>query len=144
MKFDIEKVIVDPNKLIVGRKYFASLFLRDLKNLVEKGNKNRLNEFLCINLEGVPLNTKFGTATLWYPYEESICTYRPYKEAKFEWGNKKVIDKKNGKTYLVDGISLAVEGGLVHIELHSWENLGDFFLFYTWEDGTPCGEEVYQ
>ena len=150
--FDYSKIIVDPSKLVKGKKYYTGdsvvSLLKSIRNKETQifGKAKTLNErYLASQKLSERIQLGFTDSgfwySLWYPAEEK---YKPYDSSSIRLLHGYVIRKKDGKKMLISGYA-RLGDELLYIffkgDPHNYtpkEMLADF----TWEDGTPFGQEV--
>jgi len=129
-----EYVYVNTMKEAIAPYYLA--FLEDEYSL-KNGEKVNLFDFSYIKQIPIP-------------------KYKAYTEPNFNWIDKEIFDKKTGKIYIIKGF-LKI-GNLLFLHFKNVEKLKNsineddvsynnatlygLFKFYTWSDGTPCGELI--
>jgi hypothetical protein len=139
-KFDFSKIIVDPSKLIKGKRYYAADLIVEL---VRRYKDRTIRIFDKVKPLFSDENIKIAFAengnwySLWYPVEEK---YKPYAKLDIAWLGKTVKAKAGGKTTMISKITYSTRGEFVNLSNGIMFELGMMFEHYTWEDGTPFGE----
>ena len=149
--FDYSKIILDPSKLVKGKKYYVGdtivSLLKRFRNKETQifGKAETLDETYLNSWEaGERIQLGFTDSglwySLWYPAEEK---YKPYDNPGIQLIHEVVIRKRDGKKMAIDGYA-RLGDKLLYIlfrgDAHNYtpeEMLADF----TWEDGTPFGQE---
>lgn len=151
--FDYSKIIVDPSKLVKGKKYYvgdtAVSLLKRIRNKETRifYKTETIDETYLAPLD-LSERIQLGFTTngfwysLWYPAEEK---YKPYEKPNLAWLGKKVKakaewGKADGETAVIEKITYGVRGEFVNLSTGVMFTLGMMFDHFTWEDGTPFGE----
>lgn len=139
-KFDYSKIIVDPSKLVKGKRYYAGGLINDLVSHFKDGAIRIFDKVRPFwgNIE-VAFAENGMWYSLWYPVEEK---YKPYAKPDLAWLGKNVKAKAGGKTTMISKITYSIRGEFVNLSNGIMFTLGMMFEHYTWEDGTPFGEVV--
>jgi hypothetical protein len=138
-KFDYSKIIVDPSKLVRGKRYYAADSTVHLfRNFEDGGIRifDKVKHLFSDNME-VAFAKNGMWYSLWYPVEEK---YKPYAKLDLAWLGKNVKAKADGKTTTISKITYSTRGEFVNLSNGIMFELGMMFDHYTWEDGTPFGE----
>lgn len=142
-KFDYSKIIVDPSKLVKGKRYYAADSIAGLVRLFEEGTTkifDRVKPYWGKTEIAYIAYAENGMwYSLWYPVEEK---YKPYAKPDLAWLGKNVKAKAGGKTTMISKITYSIRGEFVNLSNGIMFTLGMMFEHYTWEDGTPFGEVV--
>lgn len=140
-KIDYSKIIIDPSKLIKGKRYYAADSIVRLVRLFKDGATSIFDKVkpLCSdeNME-IAFAENGMWYSLWYPAEEK---YKPYSKLDLAWLGKNVKAKADGKTAMISKITYSFRGEFVNLSDGIMFTLGMMFDHYTWEDGTPFGEK---
>jgi hypothetical protein len=142
-KLDYSKIIVDPSKLIKGKRYYAADSIVRLVRLFEEGATSIFDKvkplFSDENME-VAYAENGMWYSLWYPVEEK---YKPYDSPSIQMINEGVIRKRDGKKMDINGYA-RLDDKLLYIffrgDAHNYTP-EEMFDYFTWEDGTPFGEK---
>lgn len=146
--FDYSKIILDPSKLVKGKKYYAG---DSVLSLLKKIGNNETRIFgkaetLDVGYLASPrvserIQLGFTDSgfwySLWYPVEEK---YKPYAKPDLAWLGKNVKAKASGETTMISKITYSTRGEFVNLSNGIMFELGMMFEHYTWEDGTPFGD----
>ena len=138
-KFDYSKIIIDPSKLVKGKRYYAGDSIVHLFRHFEDGAIrifDRVKPLFSDNME-VAFAENGMWYSLWYPVEDR---YKPYAKHDVAWLGKNVKAKSDGKITVISKITYSTRGEFVNLSNGIMFGLGMMFDHYTWEDGTPFGE----
>lgn len=138
-KFDYSKIIVDPSKLVKGKRYYVADLSVDLIRRYEDGATRIFDKVRHFwgNMEVAYADNGIWYS-LWYPAEEK---YKPYAKPDLAWLGKNVKAKADGETAMISKITYSIRGEFVNLSNGIMFALGMMFDHYTWEDGTPFGEK---
>jgi hypothetical protein len=145
-KFDFSKIIVDPSKLVKGKRYYVGDVIVELVEHFEEGATSIFDKVKPYwgavldsdeNNMGIAFAENGNWYSLWYPVEEK---YKPYAKPDLAWLGKNVKAKAGGKTTMISKITYSIRGVFVNLSNGIMFELGMMFEHYTWEDGTPFGE----
>lgn len=140
MKFDYNKIIIDPKELVVGNRYLVAEYYPDLIDNVKNINKTAI--YAINNTQGYACDDSGCCWNFWYPYEEQKKKYVPYKNSKSEWIGKAVRFKGTELVELITLVDSTDDSDYpIYINGVS-KSLDDFFDGFEWLDGTPCGEVI--
>ena len=140
-EFDYSKIIIDPNKLVKGKRYYAADNIVRLVRYFKEGATRIFDKVkpLCSDENMEVAFAKNGMwYSLWYPAEEK---YKPYAKPDLAWLGKNVKAKADGETAMISKITYSTRGEFVNLSNGIMFALGMMFDHYTWEDGTPFGEK---
>lgn len=139
--FDKYKIIIDPDKLIPGKQYYADNIFANLKELFEADEYT-----IFANAYGnSPIDKYDKHYAFWYPRDP--LDYSPYSfedlgtEGLSEFINKTIVRKKDSKKYKI--IYIVYEPQFKwKLQLSNFKVISskDLFDNYTWENGNPCGD----
>lgn len=138
-KFDYSKIIIDPSKLVKGKRYYAADSIVSLFRLFEEGATGIFDKVkpLCSDKIEIAFAENGMWYSLWYPAEDR---YQPYSKPDLAWLGKNVKAKADGKTAMVSKIIYSTRGEFVNLSIGTMFTLDMMFDHFTWEDGTPFGE----
>lgn len=140
-KVDYSKIIIDPSKLVKGKRYYAADSIVRLVRLIEYGATSIFDKVkpLCSdeNME-IAFAENGMWYSLWYPAEDR---YKPYAKPDLAWLGKNVKAKADGETTTISKITYSTRGEFVNLSNGIMFTLGMMFDHYTWEDGSPFGEK---
>lgn len=140
-KFDYSKIIVDPSKLVKGKKYYAADLIVDLIRRFKEGATrifDKVNPLFSDENMGIAYAENGIWYSLWYPVEDR---YKPYAKPDLAWLGKNVKAKADGETTTISKITYSTRGEFVNLSNGVMFALGMMFDHYTWEDGSPFGEK---
>lgn len=139
-KFDESKVInaLHTDKAEIGKKYYFSDYIGDLKRDVENGTIHA--ELVCIKVENCncPFCVKDNNFALLYPYEEPTKGLVPFVYEDFESISGKIIKRKDGRKEKRTIISVRedVDGNIWFGDM-SAKSMLEYWVFL---DDKPCGK----
>ena len=142
-KFDYSKIIIDPSKLIKGKRYYAADSIVRLVRHFEDGATSIFDKVRPFRGTDSDKNMEIAFAengmwySLWYPAEDR---YKPYAKPDLAWLGKTVKAKADGKTATVSKIIYSIGGEFVNLSSGIMFTLDMMFDHFTWEDDTPFGE----
>lgn len=153
-EFDLSKIIIDPKKLIKGNEYYTS---GSKSHLLSDFKEDLFRVFSGVISENGLYGKFDGTEyQLFYPREPIVREkkYQPYDFSKLgfdnlkSWLGKKVRILNSSETFTISSINniasltIGVSNDFSKCEREFTEKV--FFDLCTWENGSPCGQEIEQ